>query len=672
MSPEQACGKETDHRTDIWSFGCMIYQMLTGRLPFEGETSTDILARIIEREPDWGLLPQETPNNIRTLLRRCLEKEPGRRLENIAEASVEISNTLTKPIAPSVETIPANSRKMTMFMSVIIVIVLTGAAIWFGLSRNTESSAEVIRLVVLPFENLGSANDEDYSSAISAEIISRLVGIHGLAVSSGDIAENRAMLMGKKFGVDYILKGTVQSVQLSDPNRWVMRIRPQLIRISDGQIVWAEPYDQDMSQIHRIPSELAEQVVQALNLTLPETENQILTSEPTEQPDAYLWYLRGNDYFHRSYLESDLIIAIRMYQNAVKCDPNFASAFAQLSRAHAHMYWFHGYSKEHLSKAKQAVERAFQLNPELPEIRLALGHYYYHGLRDYEQAIEQFTVAKQSMSNSSELLSLISAVQRRQGKLRQALATYKNAYEIDPFSNKLAIEIANTHTVLREYPEAERFYTRGISLAPDVPMPYHRKALLYLFWEGRTENAWAILEEALQNANSAEEEPRIVYLLVMLNVYDGNYQEALTQLSSWSEESFDIQRHYIPKALLCAMIYGFMGNRQLEQTYFESARKILETRVREDPNDRRFHSSLGIAYAGLGQKENAIIEGKKGSRTDLAHIYVMVGEYDAAIDQLEILLSRPGEMSLPLLQLEPAWEPLGDHPRFQKLLASGK
>lgn len=196
---------------------------------------------------------------------------------------------------------------------------------------------------------------------------------------------------------------------------------------------------------------------------------------------------------------------------------------------------------------------------------------------------------------------------------------------------------------------------------------YFFKAKLYLSWKGSTKKARAVLHEALQNARGAEY-PFIVNLLVNIDLYDGNYQEALTQLSSWTSESFDAHFYFIPKTLLKARINGLMGNRQLEQANYESARSILETKVKEDPNDARFHSSLGIAYVGLGQKEEAIREGKLGGARNLARIYVMIEKFDKAIDLLEDMLDRPSELSIPLLQLDPAWAPLHDYPRFKKLI----
>jgi len=672
--------------------------MLTGHLPFEGETATDTLARIIEREPDWELLPQDTPSNIRVLLRRCLEKDPRRRLRDIGDAAIEISETLSlgfltesKPATAPVVTAAANLRRMAMIIGAVIIIVLSAIAVRFILEQQTRPSAKEIRLVVLPFENLGSDEDDYFADGITDAITVRLAGIHGLGVISRHSAmqyknrEKGTRQIAKELGVDYILEGTVQRERPSDPNSGV-RILPQLIRASDDTHVWAQTYDNDMSEVFRLQSDVAEQVAQALDIALLEPERQALASRPTENIEAYEYYLRGNEYIHRSALENDFRISIRMYEKAVELDPTLALAYAQLSMAHSRMYvhFFDG-SEERLALAKQAVDKAFQLNPHLPEAHKALGFYYYWGHLDYERALEQFAIAQKSRPNDTGLLAGIGYVQRRQGKFEQALANIKRACELDPLSNLLSASVGDTFMLLRRYAEAERYYDRAILLRFDVPHPYFSKARSHLLWEGSTENARAVLEEALENIKTTEN-TLIVDLLVMLDVYDRNYQEALDRLSLKSED-IDNRGYFIPKALRYALIYRYMNKNKLAKKYYDEARRILDSKIQERAEDARLHSSLGIAYAGLGRKEEAIREGKLGVELlpvskeairgtlrveDLARIYVMVGEFDAAIDQLEFLLSTPGWMSIPLLRLDPAWDPLRDHRRFKKLLEAGK
>ncbi|MHC4460743.1 MAG: protein kinase domain-containing protein [Planctomycetota bacterium] len=691
MSPEQVRGEPIDERSDIWSFGCVLYEMLTGRVPFTGKTISDTMACVLERVPDWQVLPQSTPANIKVLLRRCLEKDRHRRLQHIGDAGIEIRETLSLLATAAPVNIPVKLRRMAVIICAAVIIVLCANGVLFILKEPTQPSSQEIRLVVLPFENLGPAEDGYFADGITEEIMSRLSAIHTLGVISRTSAiqyKNSSKTIeeiGEELGVEYVLEGTVRWERPAEgPSR--VRVTPQLIRVSDDTHLWSDRYDAVLANIFQVQSEIAEQVAAALDITLLEPERQALASRPTENIEAYEYYLRGNEYFHRSFLESDFRAAIRMYEKAVELDPTFALAYAQLSRAHSMMYWFHyDRSEERLALSKQAVDKAFQLNPELPEAHLALGHYYYQGHLDYDRALEQFSIARKSQSNSSELLSFIGFVQRRQGKFQQAVVNLKKASELDPRYERLVGEIGETYVLLRNYAEAERYFNRAISLVPDWPWPYARKAQLYLCWEGSTEKARAVLEEVLQNIKP-EDDADVVNLLVNVDMYDGNYREVLDRLSLKSED-IDDQDYFIPNALRCAQIYGYMNKNELAKKYYEEARSILETKIQEQPEDERFHSSLGIAYAGLGRKEEAIREGKLGVELlpvskeawrglyrveALAKIYVMVGEFDAAIDQIEYLLSIPSGLSIPLLRLDPVWAPLRDHRRFKGLFKEGK
>jgi non-specific serine/threonine protein kinase len=703
MSPEQACGKSTDKRSDIWSFGCLMYEMLAGHLPFEGETATEILARIIEREPDWEALPQEIPMNIRTLLRRCLEKKPQRRLQHIGDAVIEINETLNIPVAAPPVTTPSSTSlkpqittihklRTAAIVIVVFVVVLTVIAVQHILKKEVQPSLKEIRLVVLPFENLGSAEDEYFADGITDAITARLAGIHGLSVLSRQSAiqykksEKNPQQIGKELTVDYILEGTVQRERPTDPTSRV-RIIPQLINTSDDTHVWTEIYDEDMNEVFRLQSDIAEQVAQALDIALIEPERRALASRPTENMEAYEYYLQGMKYYNSATAGgpvNDHKIAIRMFERAVELDPGLTLAYAKLGNIHARMYNLrYDHSPERIAMAKQAVDKALQLDPDLPEAHMALGNYY-HVTGDHERALEQFAIVLKSQPNHTAAISMTGYTQRNLGKLEQAVANFKRYLELHPRDVGRLSHIAYTLTFLRKYPEAESYCNRAISLAPDRPGAYSVKAHLYLLREGDTEKARAVLAEALQNFDATEDP--LVNTFVKLDVFDRNYQGALDRLSLKSEDISNTSR-FKPISLRQARIYRYMGKKELAKKYYDEARSIVEAKIEQDPEEARFHSSLGVAYAGLGRKEDAIREGKLAvemlpvnrkamgrpySVEDLARIYVMVGEHDEAIDQLEHLLSIPGPFSISLIRLNPAWDPLRNHPRFKKLIETGK
>ncbi len=578
--------------------------------------------------------------------------------------------------------------RMAMAVVAAVLVILASITLWSTVVKRASPPPKEIRLVVLPFENLGPADDAYFAAGITDAITARLAGIHGLSVVSRQSArqykssKESAREIGEKLNVEYILEGTIQRERPSDPNSG-LRIIPQLVSVSDDAHVWAQSYDSDTSKVFELQSNVAERVAEALGITLLEAEQQALQSKPTESVEAYQYHLRGKSYLFRDYGEANLRIAIRMYEKAIDLDPTFALAYADLSAAHVDMYWFHyDRSEERLTLSKQAIDKALQLDPDLPEAHKQLGWYYYHGLLDYERALEQFAIALISRPNDHDLVYDIAAVQRRQGRFEQAVTNFRKASELEPLLAWSPQEAGQTLLLLRRYSEAEACYDRAISLSPDWANPYRFKAWLYVLWQGSTEKARAVMQTASQHIASTD--PLVVDFLVMLDVYDRDYEAALDRLALMPESVDDQYGFMMPTALRYAQIYGYMNNNELEQRYYESTRKMLETKIQEWPEDARLRSVLGIAYAGLGRRQEAIQEGERAIELmplakdacrgalwveDFAQIYVMVGEFDKAIEQLRFLLDRPSEMSIPLLQLDPVWDPLRDHSRFKKLVA---
>jgi adenylate cyclase len=595
-------------------------------------------------------------------------------------------------IEPSVdkETEPApvkkrNSRILIAVAGIIVVILGLYAVYsrYFGVPTTVPSEKEIKSIAVLPFVNMSAEKDQEYfCDGLAEELLNMLAKVKELRViartSSFSFKGEKVDIatIGEKLNVESVLEGSVR--KSGDK----VRITTQLIKVSDLSHLWSETYDRRLDDIFAIQKEISQAVVGALEVTLLEPDLRALESKPTDNLQAYDYYLRGNDYFNRSFAEEDFRIALQMYDKAVELDHGFALAYARLSRTHTDLYWFYyDRTERRLAKAKEAVDKALRLDPDLPEAHIALGWYYYHGRLDYNRALEQFSIAGKSQPNNSELFEGIGYVRRRQGKFKQALMNLKKASGLNPRSNVIAYTLADTYYLMRDYREAERNYDRAISLSPDWSRPHAYKAKLYLTWESSTAKARAVLEEARKVV--AVEDPNFAITRVLIDVFDGKYQEALDRLSSVSSEALETDFYFIPKAQLYARIFGLMGNRQLEQAYYDSARSLLETKVQERPEDERLHSSLGIAYAGLGRQKDAIREGKLAVELlpvskdawrgllrveDLACIYTMVGEYDFSIDQLELLLSTPGEMSIHLLRLDPIWDPLRENPRFQKLV----
>jgi serine/threonine protein kinase/Tfp pilus assembly protein PilF len=705
MSPEQAEVKDVDQRSDIYSLGVILYEMVTGRVPFEGETPLGIAMKHKSEVPkDPKELNAQIPDDLSGLILKCLEKDKHKRYQNAEEVRSELTNIekgipTTDRVIP--ERRPSTSKEITVtfrkpwiwIAALVVAVIVVGAAVLFFRGEKPILSPTKKRLVVLPFKNLGQPEDEYFADSITEEIRARLTQIEKLGMIARTSAyqykntDKSIRNIGEELEVDYILDGTIRWQRSPDGSSRV-RVIPELIRASDSTNLWTEVYDEDILDIFDVQSAIAAQVAEALDITLAEDKRKALQAKPTSNIEAYNYYLQGMDYLRRSNREEDIRIAIQMFERAVELDPNFAMAYAYLTRASLRLYWIYYFRVDRslLAKAKEAADKASKLRPDAPATHWALGYYYYHGHMDYERALEHFHQALKGSEDTSDILTGISYVHRRQGKFDQAIANLKKAIELDPRATIKAYEIAQSYFFTRNYTEAERYNNRAISLAPDLPEIYAWKARMYLTWEGSAEKAMKVLEKVPPDVRLSEEG---YFVLAKVSVYmkSRDYQKALDFLSGISSEAIIVHLGFVPKDLLLAQIYGGMGQSELEQKYYDSARSFLEAKTREWPEDARVHSSLGLAYAGLGRKEEAILEGKKAVELlpvtkdawrgpyrvwDLARIYAMVGEHDAAIDQLEYLLSIPSEISIPLLRIDPTWEPLRDNPRFQKMLKRGK
>jgi len=696
MSPEQASGEEVDHRADIFSFGVVLYELLTSHLPFRGEHPSGYIYSILNEEPEpVARFNDKTTPELQRIVSKALAKDRDERYQHIADLAADLRHErrnleyAKSSTQPKAEAVHKPKKKILKVLVPALAAALITAYLLISKfigPDSKESDSSRTMLAVLPFENLGSPDEEYFADGITEEIITSLAKVSGLGVISRTSAikykkTNKSLKeIGKELGVDYILESTTRSDKSGGTSR--VRINCQLIRVKDDTHLWAETYDRVFEQIFELQSDIAEKVTQALDVTLLEPERQSLSAKPTENLAAYDYFLKANEYANRGYSEKDERIAIEMYQKALELDSNFALAYASLSIAHAKSYWFfNDRTEERLNKSRLAADKALQLKPDLPEAHLALGYYYYWGHLDYERALHEFGIAQKSQPNNSDLLAAIGWVQRRQGKLDEALANIKRSFELDPRSHTTAFELGGTYIALRHYPEAERYLNLSISLAPDWSVPYGQKALLYLNWEGDAEKVRKALREGVERAGLAEfmsfpPPGRRIFFRIPGGFY-------LNELDGLSAEPFgsDTSGYFLFKAELS----GLLGRPELKAACYDSARRILEDKVKTQPLEFQFHRELGVTYAGLGRKEEAIREGKKavelrpvtkdaynvgsGLLGNLARIYVMVGEYDAAIDQLEYLVSIPSWISVPSLRVDPTWAPLRNHPRFKKLVA---
>jgi DNA-binding SARP family transcriptional activator/TolB-like protein/Tfp pilus assembly protein PilF len=579
---------------------------------------------------------------------------------------------------------PSEHRLRSYSFVALAALLLATLALLIARPNGPGTGRRQPRLAVLPFHNLGATEEKYFADQMTDEVISRLAMMNGVVIVRGRSALAQTGDLRRRFvtdlDVDYVLEGSVKS-ERSGRRPVEVRFTPRLVRVSDEALVWSDRYTTTTlpGEIFRTQTDIAEGVARALNMTLRDRERLTLAAQPTNDPFAYDFYLRGQQYA-AGFSEQETRLAVEMYERAIAADSNFALAHARLAMAHALAYWFF-YDRSHarITAARLAAERALALAPNLPDAHLALGYYLYWGQFAYADALREFARAQSLGMNTAELFKSIGNVQRRQGKVDEAIANFERAYVRDPRDMDVTFNLAQAYTLRRALVQADYYFDRVILLNPQVAPAYWNKARLHLNVDGQTKGARA----ALEMPGAPTGDSVIQYHAALIDMFDRRYERALERLRS-SSATIENQWRFVPRAQLEAAIHGLRGRDDLARALYDSARVMSEQKVRVDPGEANGHSALAIAYAGLGRKREAVAEAKRAVELlpvsleawrglyrleDLARVYAMVGDHDAALSELERLVKLPGGRSIPLLELDPAWDSLRGDPRFRVLLA---
>jgi TolB-like protein len=580
-------------------------------------------------------------------------------------------------------------RKLLLMLSGLIIVSLTIFLVIFYFkgtgTMQTENHNYPLQktIAVLPFRNLSTDSTQAYfCDGIMDAILINLQRVKEFTVRSRTSTDQYRKTsktpetIGMEMNVNYLIEG---SVAKDDKN---IKITVNLINVKTNKSIWSNEYPRELKQIFTLQSEIAKNIAVELKTLLSNEEIIQIDKKPTKNLDAYHYYLQGNSYSLRSFAKLDFETAIKLYNKAIESDPEFALAYVQLSICYSSLNWFHYTpNTDRLVKSKEAIDAAFRIDPDLPDAHLALSYYYYWGYLNYYKALEEADIA-QKMLNNSEIYYTKGSIYLRAGEFSLAKESYYKAIELDPGIPKLSQNLAVLLSLLKEYPEAEKNFNNALLCNPTFIESYWQKSFNYLKWKGNTKQVRETLSEAFKFKECVSH-PLLIESNTLVDIYDGDYQKALIYLSSQDIDIIYVQFYINLKSLLTARIYNLMNMPEKAKIYYNSARNTLDSLILKDPKDSRLYSAIGITYAGLGLKAKAIEAGKKGVELmqiskeayrgafrveDLARIYVMVGEYDLAIQQIKLLLSIPSRLSVKLLLLDPAWKPLWNLPEFKKIV----
>ena len=582
-------------------------------------------------------------------------------------------------------------RPISLAIGVALVLSVAAALFfWRGRTQNPPEapakipSARIVlpekSIAVLPFANLSDDKENAFfTEGVQDDILTALAKFADLkvisrtSVASYVAGPHRNLReIGQELGVANVLEGSVRRAGGK------VRVTAQLIETRTNTHVWAETYDRELADVFAIQSDIAQRIATALEAKLAPEEKARLDAKPTTNSEAYVLYLtaRGTE---------DYVEAEKIYLQAIALDPGFALAYARASMLNSQ---FPADDRAHKAKARAQAEEALRLSPALGEAHMALGLCLYWGEKKYDAALKEFEVAAATSPNNAEIYGYIGGIYRRQGRWRESMASFERARSLDPRNRIIAFHAANNYLFVRDWPAATAGFNRTLAIKPDFVPPKIGLAYLEVFRNGNPAAGRKILENIPAGVEA--------YGMVIISRWDlamleRDYATAEKILADTRLKNFspggDAPREYYQGRMALAR-----GEIESAQRYFAAATPDAEKRVHDNPDVAELHAVLGLLYAYMQRKDDAIREARRAVELEpetqnafhganyaanLALVYALLGESDQAITLIERLLSTPGpvecsdfpnNITLADLRLRWEWDSLRSDPRFQKIL----
>lgn len=695
MSPEQASADAgIDARSDIYSLGCVLYEMLAGEPPFAGPNAQAVIARALTESPrPLTNIRQAVTPSLALVVAKAMARVPADRFGTAAEfakalgaASGEFQSTSGPRASEPVAASPARRRSVAVTLAVVGILAAFGLG--FLWQRSRAGTSGIRRIAVLPFESTGATEDEYFADGVSDEVRSKLSTIPGLQVTARSSASQyrkstkSPRQIGQELEVDYLLTGTVQWEKRPGVASRV-RVKPELIQVSTASSRWTEGIETEINDVFKVQTDIATKVANQLNLTLGAATQQQLAIRPTQNIDAYQAYLKAEKITQGGSVSDTREVrrALELYEQAVAMDSTFAEAWSAISLAYTELSRVKP-TEEDVARAKNAAEHALRTAPDRWPGPLAMGNYLSVLKRDYEGALVQFTNGLKANPDNAQLLGGAARIEGRLGRWEAALDHAQRAAKLDPRSVGANRALAGAYEDLRRYPEARDAGIRLLALAPGNTASIQLLAIIYCAM-GQLDSVHALIRRSLATVDTTALMVRFARFQEMMWVWEPEFWPRFTKLTP---ADFDNDRGHW--GLKVGGTWKLIGDTVRARSYADSARITFEERLAHFPDDAQLHELRGRALALGGHSADAIAEAEQSLKlreTELdkstgpyvrfqaVRIMIQAGNLNRALDLLEPLATANGmDVTPEWLRIDPSFRPLRSNPRFDRLITNGK
>jgi TolB-like protein len=589
-------------------------------------------------------------------------------------------------VAPEQSITPETARRMDRMIIVVLLIALG----YFTVDKfllaprraaapgELSSTAISKSIAVLPFENLSSDKENAYfADGIQDEILTRLSKIATLKVISRTStqkyksAPDNLREVGQQLGVANLLEGSVQKIGNA------AHINVQLIRVATDEHLWAESYNRKLDDIFAVEGEVAGAIAEALNAKLTGAEKAVLAQKPTNNPAAYDAYLQGEAQYWHSGSQDEQEAAVRSFEEATRLDPQFAEAWAALSRSHSVIFFHSDASATRRAAAEHALAEATRLRPDLAETQLARGYFQYWVLHDYKGALEMMRHLRDSWPSNPEIHEVIAFILARLGHWQESIESIDRVVALNPrdlFPRSQAIQL---RLAIRDFSSVLRLSDSALQIWPDDNDLRGVKATAFQAM-GRLDDAQSVLDGVIPKINGSDSSLAAIYYQARLR------RDPAVAIKLLEPHTHGAELETVPFLLFWADLQLMAGKTAEARALFERGRGILEKLTQEQPSNGDLIPGLAFTLTELGERDAAmravdkyvaLTAGDARSESQAeevrARVLARFGEKERAISSLERILANPSDGAPPLtpalLRLDPDFDSLRGDPQFEKL-----